>query len=88
MPQDTQFPVSWGTIEGREVHDAGGQTGLAELLLSLEAALMRTGTLLTGEPIDFIVMAVPHTKKTVVEQGYENLYGGSITKMNGRGPTL
>lgn len=79
---DEQFPLSWGSISGKEVHDAGGREGIGNLFITLESALM-PALLLTQKgvrPMDFIVMAVPTDKRDVIEQFMEQRFGGAISQ--------
>jgi len=69
MP-DQPYPIAWGSISGREVHDAGGATGVGTLLIQLETALMYGSQV--REPMDFIFIAVPTTKRGALERDLQS----------------
>ena len=67
------FPVAWGSITGKECHDAGGREGIGNLFITLESALMIQGHV--REPMDFVVLCVPTSKRELVEGDFEGRFG-------------
>lgn len=76
MAKTEQFPMAWASISGRELHDAGGVDSLGNLIISLETSLMYGRHV--REPMDFIVMAVPTTKRPVIEKFFNDRFGGDL----------
>lgn len=82
MGDEFHFPLTWGSITGKEIHDAGGIDGLGNLVLSLEQAMLRANVV-SREPVDLVIIAVPTSKRTVFESFMTTRFGGSI-QSNGR----
>lgn len=70
----TEFPMAWASISGQELHDAGGREGIGNLIISLETSLMYGRNV--REPMDFIVVAVPTTRRDQLEKFLRDRFGG------------
>lgn len=72
-----QFPVSWGSITGKECHDAGGREGIGNLFIQLETALLPQTVLWRGhtQPMDFVVICVPTEATGKIERFLTNSFG-------------
>lgn len=75
MAENKQFPMAWSSISGQEVHDAGGANGVGNMLIALETSLMYGRNV--REPMDFIVIAVPTTKRGNIEKFLQDRFGGN-----------